>query len=56
MKKYVVKFWYKTDCRCELEVEARNEILALVLAQSGEYDVTDWTNNGHGFKITIEQF
>jgi len=55
MKKYIVEFWYYTDLRTIVKVEAMTEVNALVLALEElqpQLDGNKWINSS-GFKIQI---
>lgn len=53
MRRYLVRFWYYTDNRCEWEGEAANEIAAIGIAQTANKLKEAWCT-APGFKISVE--
>lgn len=53
-KRYDVQFWYHTDLRSNEEVEASDDVAALVLAiDRSPHQYRDWVQHGDGFYIKI---
>jgi len=53
-KQYLIKFFYFTDCRFELEIVAPDAVSALVQAGMKDENAIDWCENGAEFFIKIE--
>jgi len=54
IKKFKVGFWYKTDLRLVISVEANNETIALILALD-KRDLSNGWCSEEGFRISIER-
>lgn len=50
---YDIEFWYNTDLRSTVLVDASNEIAALIMAAERHPSYQNWTGNGPGFFIKI---
>ena len=53
MREYLVKFWYATDLRYEINLKARTEAEALILALSDIKEEDGWATE-KPFRIEIE--
>ena len=49
--RYLIQFWYGSDCRWETEAEAPNEVVALTMALAERQST--WIQDGYPFRVEI---
>lgn len=53
-KKYSIGFWWHSDLRTDITVEAANAVYAIIMAEN-ELSIENWCDGGAGFRIDVRQ-